>query len=311
MERDRKKLGTAREAKGLQESRPGQLRNVDLPSFPLLTYAIHEKILVVDGTWAVVGGRNLEDKYFTHWDDLDLYVEGPVVREIQAGFVRSWESFCRNIRQEMTPARISGEPEPAGTSAVRFVQSRPWLGEYNTLEMLVTAFQMAGERICVSSQYLVLPESLLRASLLDAARRGVEVLILTNSYTTGLEVGFSVGHFVTLRYCEPLIEAGIRVYEMIGPEAEDVPKPYMHAKQFVVDGKWAAVGSFNLSMRSCFIESENLVVVQDPAFARAQETMFRHKIERHATEMTRDRLMEHKEKYRTKMAMTNYLDLFF
>jgi phosphatidylserine/phosphatidylglycerophosphate/cardiolipin synthase-like enzyme len=211
----------------------------------------------------------------------------------------------------MIPAQIPGEPEPAGTSAVRFVASRPWLGEYNTLETLVTAFQMAGDHICVSSQYLVLPESLLRSALLDAAGRGVEVLILTNSYTTGLEVGFSLGHIITLRYCEPLIEAGIRIYEMIGPEAEDVPKPYMHAKQFLVDGKWAAVGSFNLSMRSCFIESENLVVVQDPVFARKQEAAFRHKIERHATEMTRDRLMEQKERYRTKIAMTNYLDLFF
>jgi phosphatidylserine/phosphatidylglycerophosphate/cardiolipin synthase-like enzyme len=285
---------------------------MQLPSLPLLTYAIHEKIMVVDGTRAIVGGRNLEDKYFTYWMDLDLYLEGPVVGEIQAGFLRSWEEFSRNSRQELTPVQLSDkDPEPAGDLTVRFVQSRPWLGEYQPLEMLVTAFQMARERICVSSQYLVLPESLLRSALVDAAQRGVEVHVLTNSYTTGLEVGFSAGHHITLRYSEPLLDAGVRIYEMIGPEAEEMPKPYMHAKQFLVDGAWAAVGSFNLSMRSCFIESENLVVVQEPGFAGEMEAEFLDRVRRHATEMTRDSLNEQKEKFRTQMAMTNYLDLFF
>jgi len=310
LERDRKQLGKT-DARGQAEHRSGQMRNMRLPSLPLLTYAVHEKILVVDGTRAIVGGRNLEDKYFTYWVDLDVYLEGPVVREIQAGFLRSWETFARNSRQDLDASRVCPEPAPAGDVDIRFVQSRPWLGEYAPLEMIVTAFQMARRRICVSSQYLVLPESLLRSALLDAAERGVEVHILTNSYTTGLEVGFSAGHFVTLRYCEPLLNAGVRIYEMVGPEAEELPKPYLHAKQYVVDGEWAAVGSFNLSMRSCFIESENLAVVQDRGLARRLESAFLETLGRHATEMTRDSLSEQKEKYRTQMAMTNALDLFF
>ena len=310
LERDRKRVGD-REGKGLLESRGSQMRTLQLPSLPLLTYAVHEKIHVADAARAIVGGRNLEDRYFTHWMDLDLYLEGPVVSEIQAGFLRNWESFCRNTGQELTPAEPAAPTEPAGSSEVRFVQSRPWLGEYATLEMLVTAFQMARERILATSQYLVLPDSLLRAALLDAAHRGVEVVILTNSYTTGLEVAFSAGHHVTLRYCEPLLAAGIRIYETVGPEAEEMPKPYMHAKQFLVDGVWAAVGSFNLSMRSCFIESENLVVVQDPVFVRKLEADFRRVLAGQATETTRDSLNEQKDRFRSQMAMTNYLDLFF
>jgi len=310
LERDRKQMGD-REGKRLLESRAGQMRTLQLPSLPLLTYAVHEKIHLADAARAIVGGRNLEDKYFTHWMDLDLYLEGPVVGEIQAGFLRNWESFCRNTAQELIPTEPAPPTKPAGPSEVRFVQSRPWQGEYATLEVLVTAFQMARERIFASSQYLVLPDSLLRAALVDAAERGVEVVILTNSYTTGLEVAFSAGHHVTLRYCEPLLEAGVRIYETLGPEEVEMPKPYMHAKQFLVDGVWAAVGSFNLSMRSCFIESENLVVVQDPAFAGKLEADFRRVLARYAREMTRERLNEQKERFRNQMAMTTYLDLFF
>ena len=302
---DRKDLGL------LQERRMSLRGNLGLPSLPLLTYAIHEKIMVVDGTWAVVGGRNLEDRYFTHWVDMDLYLEGPVVRNVQNGFLRSWKSFSRNSKQVSVPTPVFGEGSGAGNLGARFVQSRPWTGEYSTMETLVTAFQMAKERICISSQYLVLPESLLREALLDAAKRGVAVHILTNSHTTGQEVGFSAGHFITLRYCKPLMDAGVRIYEMIGPSEEEMPKPYLHAKMFLLDGVWAAIGSFNLSMRSCFIESENLVVVQGAEFVREQEEVFWERVNKHATLLTRESLKEQKEKFRAPMAVAGYLDLFF
>ena len=292
--------------------RIGVRRYTDLPSLPGLTYAIHEKVLVVDGARAIVGGRNLEDRYFRHWIDLDLCLEGPVVRDVQEGFLRNWDFFARNLKEEAAPSRVFARPgRCVGDRVVRFVQSRPWLGEYSTMETLVRAFQLARKRILVSSQYLVLPESLLREALLDAAGRGVDVRILTNSHLTGQEVGLSAGHSITLRYCQPLIDAGIRIYEMKGPADENAPKPYLHAKEFCVDGQWAATGSFNLSMRSCYIESENLIVVEDPDFAKERERLFLERLRREATEMTRKTLGEQKERFKARMAVTDYLDLFF
>jgi len=220
MDQDRRHVNR-KEIGFFQQRRTGMRGDLALPSLPLLTYAVHEKIMVVDGTWAVVGGRNLEDQYFTHWVDMDLYLEGPVVRKVQEGFLRSWESFSQNSKQAAAcPKSVFGENAPSGDRDARFVQSRPWLGEYHTMETLVSSFQMATDRICVMSQYLILPESLLRDALIDAAKRGVDVRILTNSHTTGQEVGFSAGYFITLRYCEPLMDAGVHIYEMTGPEEE-------------------------------------------------------------------------------------------
>jgi phosphatidylserine/phosphatidylglycerophosphate/cardiolipin synthase-like enzyme len=156
-----------------------------------------------------------------------------------------------------------------------------------------------------------LPESLLQKAFIEAAKRGVEVRILTNSYLTGQEVGLSAGHSITLRYCEPLLDAGVRIHEMKGPKDERAAKPYLHAKELCIDGRWAAVGSFNLSMRSCFIESENLVVVQDPDFVREREEAFLRRLRRDATEMTRKTLKEQRERFKAMMAVTDYLDLFF
>ena len=56
MEKDRQQIGK-RDAKWLHGLSPsGGMRNINLPSLPLLTYAIHEKIMVVDGIRAIVGG---------------------------------------------------------------------------------------------------------------------------------------------------------------------------------------------------------------------------------------------------------------
>lgn len=310
IERDRERLSQS-EAGLAAKMRIGVRRYTDLPSLPGVTYAVHEKMLVVDGARAVVGGRNLEDRYFAHWVDLDLLLEGPIVREIQAGFLRNWDFFARNLGEKAFPSKVFSDAPCAGDRRARFVQSRPWLGEYSTMETIVTAIQLARERILISSQYLVLPESLLLETLVDAARRGVEVRILTNSYLTGQEVGFSAGHFITLRYCEPLLDAGVRIFEMNGPEDEKAPRPYLHAKAFYVDGKWAAIGSFNLSMRSCFIESENLVLVEDPGFVEDREKDFLDRLRHQATEMTPKGLVEQKERFKAMMAVTDYLDLFF
>jgi phosphatidylserine/phosphatidylglycerophosphate/cardiolipin synthase-like enzyme len=310
IERDHVRLSQS-ETRLAARGQVGVRRYTDLPSLPGLTYAAHEKVLVADGARAVVGGRNLEDRYFTHWIDLDLLLEGPVVADVQAGFLRNWEFFARNLGEDASPARIRGRRRRCGNLNLRFVQSRPWLGEYQTMETIVTAIQLARKRVFISSQYLVLPESLLREALIEAAGRGVDVRILTNSRRTGQEVGFSAGHSITLRYCEPLLDAGVRIFEMRGPKDEKDPRPYLHAKEFLIDGRWAAVGSFNLSMRSCFIESENLVVVEDADFARGFERAFLERLERHASEMTRKSLKEQKERSRALMAVTDYLDLFF
>ena len=287
------------------------LANGGLPSLPFLTYALHEKILVVDGSRAIVGGRNLEDRYFEHWVDTDLRLEGPVVRQVQEGFLRTWEELSRNVRPARKVTRLLKAGRARGPCRTRFVQSRPWLGEYQSLETVVAALQAARERVFIQSQYVVLPDGLLREALLDTARRGVEVHIVTNSHETGQEVYHAAGYLLTLNYCKDLLNAGIRIHLMTGPEAPNVPKPYLHAKTFLVDGKWAAVGSFNLSIRSCYIESENLVVVEDPAFTEAHEAHVRQILREGTRELTREVLQEQQAQLSAWVTVARYLELFF
>lgn len=63
--------------------------------FGRITRRMHNKSFIVDGTVAVVGGRNIGDEYFDadpalNFTDLDALVVGPVVREASASFDAFW-----------------------------------------------------------------------------------------------------------------------------------------------------------------------------------------------------------------------------
>jgi phosphatidylserine/phosphatidylglycerophosphate/cardiolipin synthase-like enzyme len=310
MVRDRRELEKTEESRSPEWlfgwSGPG-----GLPSLPMLSYAVHEKVLTVDSDKAILGGRNLEDKYFTYWIDKDVYLEGPVVKDIRQGFEQSFNLFAKNQRRNLPVTSLDEEVSEKGKKEVCFVQSRPWLDQYYTMDFLVTAFQLARRRILICSQYIVLPDSLLKDALLDAARRGVQVHILMNSQETNQEVGYSAGYFLSLNYLEDLINAGIKIYEIKGSGNQSRQKSYLHAKEFLVDGELTIIGSFNLTIRSCYIESENLACIPDPLTTRVQEEVFWKRMEMDSTEITAAYLEQVKQRSKTRTAIARYLELLF
>ena len=65
--------------------------------FDRVNHRMHNKLIVVDNSFAVVGGRNIGDHYFgvnpeTNFRDLDIVAAGPVVREVSAVFDHFWGS---------------------------------------------------------------------------------------------------------------------------------------------------------------------------------------------------------------------------
>ena len=65
--------------------------------FKRLNHRMHNKLFLVDGTMAIVGGRNLADEYFlrgaqNNFIDFDLMAAGGVVRELNHWFDLYWNS---------------------------------------------------------------------------------------------------------------------------------------------------------------------------------------------------------------------------
>jgi len=65
--------------------------------FGQLNHRMHNKIIVADGHFGVVGGRNIGDRYFGLWDnfvqnDLDVMVTGAIVDGLAVSFDEYWNS---------------------------------------------------------------------------------------------------------------------------------------------------------------------------------------------------------------------------
>jgi putative cardiolipin synthase len=77
---------------------PGLARLLDLVSRPRrLNHRMHNKMLATDGATAVIGGRNIGDEYFgaseyVNFADLDVFVFGPVMKDLGESFDLYWSS---------------------------------------------------------------------------------------------------------------------------------------------------------------------------------------------------------------------------
>jgi putative cardiolipin synthase len=77
--------------------------------FGRLNHRMHNKMFVADGVMAVVGGRNIGDEYFlrsaeSNFVDMDAFVMGAVVKDMEKIFDRYWNS------EVVFPIDLVGEP---------------------------------------------------------------------------------------------------------------------------------------------------------------------------------------------------------
>jgi cardiolipin synthase len=203
----------------------------------------HRKLLAVDGARAMLGGLCIGDEWAGDaargrqpWRDTMLTVHGPAAAALDRAFGRTW----RRAGPALAPEELAAEAPAAGDSAVRVVSGVPGQARiYRAVEMLVAG---ATERLWITDAYLIAPATLY-ASLLDAARAGVDVRLLVPG-TSDLPV---LRNFTRIGYRE-LLYAGARVFEWQGP--------MLHAKTMVVDRRWARIGSTNLNVSSLLTNYE-------------------------------------------------------
>ena len=212
----------------------------------------HRKLLVVDGTHAFLGGRNIGNEYATDrlgrtqkWLDAMLHVEGPVVPRLHRVFVEDWYNACgRDLAQE----RYFPQVPPLGRDAVGALVSGPDRDIHGLWWAIFQVISGARHAIEICSPYLVPPPTMLFA-LKVAAARGVRVRIHTN----GPEAEAFILYHAQRSYYGEFLRSGIELFETVSD--------YNHAKLIVVDGETVVVGSMNLDMRSAHLNFELGAVV--------------------------------------------------
>ena len=125
------------------------------------------------------------------------------------------------------------------------------------------ALSIAGARktMYISNSYFV-PDDDFRRMLVAAAKRGVDVRLLTTGDKTDIRTTWYAGR----RRYEELLSGGVRIYEY--------QPSMMHAKTFVIDGAWSTIGTMNFDNRSLAFNDETNLVAFDRRLGAAMDSIF-------------------------------------
>ena len=219
----------------------------------------HRKLLIADGTVAILGGVNLSSTYQSVpsatpqdvWHDTDIQISGPVVPELEKLFREHW------YEQQGVPLESDAdffpnpdlEPpaQPPGDEVVRILGSSPAKLKRRYYVTAISAIRNAESSIWITGAYFV-PTHQEKEGLIAAARRGVDVrLLLPARSDSGPALAVQHSHY------EELLRAGVKIYER--------DDGILHSKTLVIDRVWSIVGSSNFDHRSVLFNDEVDAVV--------------------------------------------------
>lgn len=213
----------------------------------------HRKYMIIDGKVAFTGGINMADEYinakkrFGHWKDSAIRLEGDAVWSMTVSFLTMWD-FTASQEEDLSVFR----PDPAHGGTQGYVQPYhdcPWDNEPVGLTVYLNLINRAKRYVYITTPYLVIDYSLTMA-LTSAAKSGVDVRIITPHIPDKKSV-----FEVTRAYYKELLAAGVKIYEY--------EPGFIHSKNFVVDDRYATVGTVNMDYRSMFLHFENSVLLYD------------------------------------------------
>ena len=227
----------------------------------------HRKIVVVDGRSAFVGGMNLSSQFMgprsdqPRWKDVSMRLDGPVARDLHEVFQADWEFTTGEVEAEDA---LDDFPEPDVQPEGSVVQIAPDGPDTTTKPIysgVMAAVAQAEERIWVATPFYVPDESLARLLAL-AARMGRDVRLIVPEKSN-----MRLADLAGRSYLDGLMEAGAQVFLY--------RKGLLHAKLLVVDDVLAGVGSFNVDMRSFYLNFEIGAFLYSPeSIAQIADTIF-------------------------------------
>ncbi|HEV2642910.1 MAG TPA: phospholipase D-like domain-containing protein [Candidatus Elarobacter sp.] len=226
----------------------------------------HVRVVVIDGRIGYTGGFGLADYWLgdglhdRQWRESNVKFEGPAVAALQAAFVAGWA--------EATGMLLTGTTyfpdatfEPVGTTVAGLMHTVPAVGSTMAERYLALSIVCSRKTLYVTNSYFV-PDKEFRDMLKDAAKRGVDVRVITAGKRSDVKTTVFAGRY----YYGELLRAGVKIYEYI--------PTMMHAKTLVVDGVWSSVGSMNFDNRSMAFNNESNLNVLDPFFGAQMDSVF-------------------------------------
>lgn len=206
----------------------------------------HRKLLIVDGRIGFTGGVGIADQWQghaqdpEHWRDIHFRVQGPVVAQLQSGFMDNW---IKTTGRVLHSALYYPVLQPAGDKGMHLFVSSPAGGNASMRLMYLLAVAATMRSIDLQAAYFI-PDRLIVDALVAARERGVRVRLLV----PGRHIDSALVRMASRRRWGRLLAAGVEIHEYT--------PTMMHNKMLILDGELTSVGSTNFDMRSFDLNDE-------------------------------------------------------
>ncbi len=211
------------------------------PSFGVINFRNHRKIIVIDGIVSFTGGLNIgveylgKSKQLGFWRDTHLFVRGEGSRKLQQIFEQDWFEATNEV------CALEGkEEEVSSDGIVEIISGLPKSGTIS--DLFLKMMESAEKKIWIATPYFI-PNNQMLNALYDATLRGVDVRLLVSRLPHQRVV-----FYASRSYFPHLFKMGVKIYEY--------DKGFMHSKVMIIDDTQASIGTANMDMRSFYLNFE-------------------------------------------------------
>lgn len=269
------------------------------------THNLHEKIFLVDGEVAIIGGRNVTDSAL-EGKDMEVELRGPIVNQVQDHFKRMFdfivdrkieaqcpwddESFyCegnfkkllfKNEDQRFFPVQPfykEGDEARILSHEAILHQFQKGMNRKERLlqkdDILDTVTQIDFKKLRAYN-YFMIPSKRYRDFLEKNLREGDSIEIITNSVESA-KFSSNAGYYYSLPDARELVEEGIELYQW----QREQKLNYVHEKVLIFDEDHVVVGSHNFGTGSTSVSNEIAVEFKSKKVASRLIEVFESEIQ--------------------------------
>lgn len=249
-----------------------------------INYRMHDKYLMADGGVFLLGGRNANDLFLGEYRekqnvDRDILVwpeeEGGVALQLKAYFDSVWEQ-PDNEEPAYSLKKYGKEQEKLKERYEYLRGNRPeafedvdWCGETLAADRVsllsnqaeakkkspvlwqqLCSLMEGGEQVFVETPYMICNKEMYR-KIAAVSGGGKRIQIMLNAPQGGANP-FGCADYLGQK--ENILGTGSEVYEWAGEQS-------LHTKTVLLDDRISVVGSYNLDIRSTFLDTETMLVI--------------------------------------------------
>ncbi|HEY8591957.1 MAG TPA: phosphatidylserine/phosphatidylglycerophosphate/cardiolipin synthase family protein [Sphingomicrobium sp.] len=221
----------------------------------------HQKLIVIDGKTAIIGGANIDSEYLTdrgreHWRDLWLRIDGPDI-DAPARYFDSLLRWSQRKDAKLRSLRRIVAEFTTWRGPLQWKFSGP-LSMRNSWWRSIGRDMRRGQRLDMAFAYFAPPGAMLRR-IGRIGRRG-KVRIITPSRSDNNATIAAARHSYSR-----LLRRHVEMYEYQPAK--------LHTKLAIVDDV-VHIGSSNFDYRSLYINLELMLRIKDSGFAEAMRRYF-------------------------------------